>query len=344
MPDYTKLNILEMIKDVLGERDHLYLRVGGNRSMHPSLQENDIVEIKKTDIPNIKFGDIIVYRHPSSELVAHRLIKIENKNGRKLFITKADVSNFYDEPIIQTDVLGKVIRIKRDQRHIRLDGNISRIKAIIYTGIIIFRRWFCFTIPWAIREEIRHKILGGILRKVQGFNLYSCIMKRIFGKRITHRLATCKDAPSIARLHRIYCWPTPLEEITNNLCEYLKVDKDKPTYCFLAQIGDKVIGTFSIRKIPNLKSTWRGENVFISWRFRRIGIAEELAKLALEKLIQNGATEIKTGFFKKIFPIFIKIYKRLNLSQYYSLSFVEFDRNNRKKSKQLILITLTKEN
>lgn len=342
MPSSTEL--VELSKGILNEVNYFYFRVGGNNSMHPLLKRDDIVGVIKADIHNIKFGDIVVYHHLSSELVAHRLIKIKKKNDRKLFITKADVSNFYDEPISHTEIIGKIINIRRGEKDIRLDTNSVKVKTIVYTVNLIIRRWLFLIIPRTIKETIRHRMLGGILLKVQGFETYAYIMKRILGKRISYRIATQEDLASIARLHRVYFWPLPLEAIIKNLNEYLlEKDEGNPKYCFLAQIGNRVIGTICIGKLPEFESKWRGEKLFVDWRYRRIGIATELVKLAMNKAIENEVFEVKTGFSEKYIPFLIKIYQKLDLFQYYSVSFLESDTNSKKTAdKRFILVTLTK--
>lgn len=343
MPDLVKLNIIETSKDAICDAQRVYLKVGGNRSMHPLLQEGDILEVKRTDAKDIRFGDVIVFRHSSAELVAHGVVKIKGCDGREIFITKADVSNTYDEPVAWQDVLGRVTAVKRGSRHVRLDNGSFLAKRMAFVLLLMLRRSTHYLIPRFAREQIRHRFLGGILRRAQGFSFYRRIMSAIYKNKVGYRLAGPSDAYPIARLHSIYCWPTPLETVKESMQEYLKADSENPRLCFVAQAGNKIIGTIGIRKLPQLASVWRAENLFVQWRYRRIGIGLELAKLAMKVIIENDAFKLTGGFFKKDAPAFSRLFEKSGVLQYYSVSYGQWDgKSAGETGRQLVLMSLTK--
>ena len=62
-----------------------------SRSMEPTLNVGDLVVIKGVSIDEVKVGDIIVYYNPLSRiLVVHRVIDIQEDDGRILLYTKGD--------------------------------------------------------------------------------------------------------------------------------------------------------------------------------------------------------------------------------------------------------------
>ncbi|MEM1589051.1 MAG: signal peptidase I [Candidatus Bathyarchaeia archaeon] len=83
-------------------------------SMLPTLNIGDLIIVQKvnpTEIsadPNGLTGDILVYRR-GDELIVHRAVKIENRNGIYYIITRGDNSGVNDAPWPSTALVGKVI-------------------------------------------------------------------------------------------------------------------------------------------------------------------------------------------------------------------------------------------
>ena len=73
-------------------------------SMSGTIEPGDWIIIK--DTKNVKIGDIITYRH-SNDFITHRVI--ESHGGT--YVTKGDVNNTHDEPIDQSQIVGKVVKI-----------------------------------------------------------------------------------------------------------------------------------------------------------------------------------------------------------------------------------------
>ena len=73
-------------------------------SMDPIIKIDDIVIVKLTN--DVKEDDIITYKS-NDNFITHRIIK---KNDDEI-ITKGDANNTEDAPILQDDVVGKVVYI-----------------------------------------------------------------------------------------------------------------------------------------------------------------------------------------------------------------------------------------
>ncbi len=94
-----------------------------SRSMEPTLNVGDLVVIKGVSIDEVKVGDIIVYYNPFSRiLVVHRVIDIQEDDGRILLYTKGDnnatnplpdqnLENPIAPPISEELLRGKVILV-----------------------------------------------------------------------------------------------------------------------------------------------------------------------------------------------------------------------------------------
>ena len=72
-------------------------------SMHGTIEAGDWIIIKGTK--DVKVGDIVTYRS-SNDYITHRIIE----SYRGTYITKGDANNSADEPIDQSQIVGKVVK------------------------------------------------------------------------------------------------------------------------------------------------------------------------------------------------------------------------------------------
>jgi len=77
-------------------------------SMTPTLQVGDVI-ITEASPNDIKIGDIIQYSG-ENEIIAHRVVDIQQEGGTKYFITKGVDNNAPDpEPVYPSQVIGKTV-------------------------------------------------------------------------------------------------------------------------------------------------------------------------------------------------------------------------------------------
>jgi len=77
-------------------------------SMQPTMDAGDIAVVAKVPTDTIKPGDIIQYVTPDA-MIIHRVIDTTGSKGSKVFVTKGDANTQPDDPILQSQVLGKVL-------------------------------------------------------------------------------------------------------------------------------------------------------------------------------------------------------------------------------------------
>ncbi|MDH6367501.1 MULTISPECIES: signal peptidase I [Breznakia] len=79
-------------------------------SMYPEIQSGDLIICNVTDAKKVKVGDIITYFDPKSEknaVVTHRVVEIQDVEGKLAFITKGDANNTNDaDPIPEQNLVG----------------------------------------------------------------------------------------------------------------------------------------------------------------------------------------------------------------------------------------------
>lgn len=89
-----------------------YVIVSG--SMEPLIKVRDAVLIKRVSEDNVKVGDVVTYRSLDTSyygiLITHRVVRIDEVNGKKVYITKGDHNETIDRSPINFDqIRGKVI-------------------------------------------------------------------------------------------------------------------------------------------------------------------------------------------------------------------------------------------
>ena len=84
-------------------------------SMIPKYNIGDVILVKEKDIDKIKVGDDVTYKGESGSvkglLVTHRVIDIEEVEGKKAFHTKG-IANNLEDPIVYENQINGVVQTK----------------------------------------------------------------------------------------------------------------------------------------------------------------------------------------------------------------------------------------
>jgi signal peptidase len=126
-------------------------------SMHPTIRHGELITVEPVSPSELKRGDIILYRLKGN-FIAHRLVKIQKKNGGGLiFLLRGDASINYDAPVKPEQILGKVVCLERDQRTIDPYSLNVRIWSMLYLLLARLKRSICERfVPRSLqRQEIR---------------------------------------------------------------------------------------------------------------------------------------------------------------------------------------------
>ncbi len=80
-----------------------------SESMEPTIMTNDLIFITNTSKENLEVGDIISFK-TGDYINTHRIVRIEEKNGEEVYITKGDNNNSEDRtPVKLQDIEGKYL-------------------------------------------------------------------------------------------------------------------------------------------------------------------------------------------------------------------------------------------
>lgn len=123
------------------------------RSMLPLIQTGDEVLVEHGHA-NIRRGDVIIFLH-QEKMVAHRLLRICEDGSITTFIAKGDNVSYIDPPVSVSQVVGRILKIKRGNRWIAIDTPAWRIGGwLIAIGMLGWTRLY----GWG--RNIKHTIWG----------------------------------------------------------------------------------------------------------------------------------------------------------------------------------------
>ncbi len=80
-----------------------------SESMEPTIMTNDLIFITNTSKEDLEIGDIISFK-TGDYINTHRIVRIEEKNGEEVYITKGDNNNREDRGYVEfQDIEGKYL-------------------------------------------------------------------------------------------------------------------------------------------------------------------------------------------------------------------------------------------
>ena len=111
-------------------------------SMSPTLEINDVILVKKTNVEKLKIDDIITFT-VDGKIISHRIVKVLDRTNEKAFLTKGDNNEIVDEGYVNKEqIYGKVIfhipKIGEIVKYIQnKNGFINIISLVIISFILI---------------------------------------------------------------------------------------------------------------------------------------------------------------------------------------------------------------
>ena len=110
-------------------------------SMRPTIFDGERITIRPIEPPDIKRGDIILYRYTCS-VIAHRVKRIEKRDScAPRFILRGDALGAPDEVVEVDQVLGKVVFVERGGRSIDLYSRRVKIIRMLRLCASHIKRW-----------------------------------------------------------------------------------------------------------------------------------------------------------------------------------------------------------
>ena len=132
----VKRLLLDVTKEALQQGRELIVSTDG-LSMFPFIMSRDKVVVANYNRDKLRRGDLVIYESNigNNRIIAHRLVK----KNRDVFVTKGDLLMHCDKPISPDMVMGKIIKIKRGDLLISLEGAVGRISNVFMLCVSMSR-------------------------------------------------------------------------------------------------------------------------------------------------------------------------------------------------------------
>jgi hypothetical protein len=177
-------SVVDAALDVWGQSGERTLISITGRSMLPLLRAGDKVLVAH-GYSGVRRGDVIVFRR-DGRLIAHRVLRtLENDSGR-VFVTKGDNARDLDAPLGTSEIVGRVLAVRRGDRQLSLDTNTWRrigwcIAVMSLAWTVLYKRARFLKRKWLGRKESRvatgvRRASVGLLSRLLG------IPQAIFGR------------------------------------------------------------------------------------------------------------------------------------------------------------------
>lgn len=117
-------------------------------SMEPELKKGDAIIIKKVAEDQLRVNDVVTFKI-NGEIITHRIVRIDDVNSEKFYITKGDNNNVEDSDELKfSDIEGKqIIKIP----------HLGNIVAGLKNGIVIILVVLIALIMYLNRIEMKEK-------------------------------------------------------------------------------------------------------------------------------------------------------------------------------------------
>lgn len=117
-------------------------------SMEPELKKGDAIIIKKVSEDQLRVNDVVTFKI-NGEIITHRIVRIDDVNSEKFYITKGDNNNVEDSDELRfSDIEGKqIIKIP----------HLGNIVAVLKNGIVIILVVLIALIMYLNRIEMKEK-------------------------------------------------------------------------------------------------------------------------------------------------------------------------------------------
>lgn len=139
---FRDVDLLELSRALLEDGKSVRFQAKG-RSMHPFIQDGDIITVSPVENSSINIGDVVLYSPAEDTLIVHRVINKYTEDNNLTMLIKGDASFGSPESVNSQRVLGKIVSIERNGRERKLDTSLYRIIGLFLAAISPFRRWTC---------------------------------------------------------------------------------------------------------------------------------------------------------------------------------------------------------
>ena len=107
--------------------------------MWPTIRPGEAITVEPVEATDVKLKDIVLYR-TGRGVIGHRVVRITNRNGERVLLTRGDADRGVGEAVVAEQILGRVVAVERAGRCIDLASRRAKAKHSITVCASQFKR------------------------------------------------------------------------------------------------------------------------------------------------------------------------------------------------------------
>jgi signal peptidase I len=261
---------VELLSGAMARGAAIRIRVRG-LSMTPFIRDGDLLTIAPLGVLRPHPGDVVAFTYPDTERMAiHRVVARKDPG----WLVRGDNCQAADGVVLAENVLGRVVRVERGTRTVRLAvGAGGRCIALLNrgNGLTVLKKAWSFL----------RRIAAFTLLRLQRRGSYRAI-GRSLGLRIETVQAAREDLEAVSR---------HLDPLGSSF----GLSADPGATDYVARRGAEVIGYVQLVDRSKDYAPWSGYWLFslVVWnRYRGLGVGEALTRLVIQQAKARGAEEL----------------------------------------------------
>jgi signal peptidase I len=131
----TPIDFAELTDDILTQGSAVRFKARG-QSMRPFIRDGDILTVAPVKTSMLRRSDVILYRAPAGNLVAHRVHSISRVNSKTMLTICGDAQLNSQETIHAHQVLGRVQNIERNGTITNITGVLPRMLSLFHFRLL----------------------------------------------------------------------------------------------------------------------------------------------------------------------------------------------------------------
>jgi ribosomal protein S18 acetylase RimI-like enzyme len=286
----SNLGQLELLRAMM-ERGVPFRTRARGFSMAPAIRDEDVVTVVSMKGREPYVGEVVAFMTPrGGRLALHRVVAWDEAG----WLLRGDNCRASDGVVAVRDILGRVVRVERNGRDVRLGT------ALGAAGFAWLSRRGVLVALSNLRRLPR-RIASSVLQGAQGLDLY-----RVAGRRIASPIAIVDAAEiEVETVRSLVC-------LSGTQLQSPPV-ADSCTAHYVARRRRRVVGLVRLVHIQDTGSPWAGFwlcSLKVRGRYRGVGVGEALARRVIQEARAQGAGQLSLEVFKDNKPC-VCIFRKL---------------------------------
>jgi signal peptidase I len=132
--EINRLDFEVLARQILAENRSIRFRARGS-SMRPFIKDGDILLVEPVREDRIRVGDIVLFGDRKGAVLAHRVIRIDQRGESIQFLVSGDANRATDGLIPLEHVMGRVVSLEREGHRRNINHPFMRLTSLVWVKL-----------------------------------------------------------------------------------------------------------------------------------------------------------------------------------------------------------------